>query len=109
MKLDKETRDAIVAAVKKAATDMHEMYDEEWVTGDQLGEVMPFFSKDWLRRYGAMIPRERLSVKDLRGEIHRTCWCYPKKRLLRMLNNGELRRMSVGGCGAHAPLTGANQ
>ena len=91
MTLDKQTRMAVASAVKKAAIEANEIYSERWLTADQLCETIGFFTKDWLKRYGSKLPRECVRVKDDNGVEHRTCWCYPLKRILRMVADGELR------------------
>lgn len=93
--IDKVTRDAIAASVKKAMIEAQEVYDEVWLTGKQLSEQVGFFTKEWLKRYGMTLPREAVKVKDRNGVIHRTGWCYPKKKILRMIADGEMRRLKV--------------
>lgn len=93
--IDKVTRDAIAASVKKAMIEAQEVYDEVWLTGKQLSEQVGFFTKEWLKRYGMTLPREAVKVKDRNGVIHRTGWCYPKKKILRMIADGEMRGLKV--------------
>lgn len=95
MTLDKQTREAIAASVRKAAMDANEIYDEVWVTGKQLSEQVGFFTKEWLKRYGMTLPREAVKVRDENGVVHRTGWCYPKKRILRMIAEGQMRQLEV--------------
>lgn len=91
MTLDKATREAIVEGVKRAALEMAEVYQEEWVTGEQLCAAVGFFTKEWLHNYGATLPRECVRVVDEAGVCHRTRWCYPKKKILRLISEGKLR------------------
>ena len=95
MALDKQTREAIAASVAKATLEAHEVYNEVWLTGKQLSEQFGFFSKEWLKRYGRSLPRETVRVCDEKGNWHHTGWCYPKHRILRMINNGELRSLRM--------------
>lgn len=95
MTLDKQTREAIAASVRKAVMDANEVYDEVWLTGKQLSEQVGFFTKEWLKRYGVTLPREAVKVRDENGVVHRTGWCYPKKRILRMIAEGEFRTLAV--------------
>ena len=95
MTLDKQTREAIAASVRKAVMDANEVYDEVWLTGKQLSEQVGFFTKEWLKRYGMTLQREAVKVRDESGVVHRTGWCYPKKRILRMIAEGELRTLKV--------------
>ena len=93
--IDRLTREAIAATVMKATREANEVYDEVWLTGKQLSEQVGFFSKEWLKRYGMTLPREAVKVKDRNGVIHRTGWCYPKKKILRMIADGEMRGLEV--------------
>lgn len=93
--LDRLTREAIAASVMKATREAAEMYDEVWLTGKQLGEQVGFFTREWLKRYGMTLPREAVKVKDRNGVIHRTGWCYPKKKILRMIADGEMRGLEM--------------
>ena len=92
--IDKVTRDAIAASVKKAMIEAQEVYDEVWVTGKQLSEQVGFFKKEWLKRYGDSLAvlgcRKDVKVKDRNGVIHKTGYCYPKKKILRMIASGEM-------------------
>lgn len=92
--LDKLTREAIAASVMKATREANELYDEVWLTGKQLSEQVGFFKKEWLKRYGDALGRigcrKEVRVKDRNGVIHRTGWCYPKKKILRMIADGEM-------------------
>lgn len=93
--IDKTTRNLIVEAVSKASMEVNEMYTEQWLTAIQLCEAIPMFSPEWLKRYGRTIPRERISVKDANGVEHNSGWCYPKKRILRMIHEGRLRDLKM--------------
>lgn len=95
MVLDKQTREAVVATVRKATIEMHEVYDERWLTGEQLCEEIGFFSREWLKRYGRTLPRECVRVTEKNGVQHKTGWCYPKMKILRMISEGSLRNLSV--------------
>ena len=94
MQLDKRTREAIASCVMKATREAAEMYDEQWLTGAQLSEQIGFFKKEWLKRYGDALGRvgcrKEVKVKDRNGVVHRTGWCYPKKKILRMIAEGEM-------------------
>ena len=86
---------AIAEAVKKATIETQEMYQEQWVTGDELCKSISFFTKEWLKRYGEGLPRERVGVQDENGVNHKTSWCYPKMRILRMIGEGSLRQINL--------------
>lgn len=96
MTLDKATREAIAASVKKATMEMQEVYQERWLTGKQLCAEVGFFTEKWLKMYGQTLPRECVRVTTADGVAHKTGWCYPKMKILRMIHDGELRSLTVG-------------
>ena len=83
MKLDKETREAITAAVRAAQIEAVEMYDEKYVTGKELCQQIAMFSPNWLENFGWKLPRERIEVVDDSGERRVTRWGYPLHRIKR--------------------------
>lgn len=91
--IDPVLRMQIVTEVGKIVADALEKGKEEWITGDELGRRFGFFTRSWLRTYGQLLPRERVSVVTEEGEEHRTGWCYPVHRIERMIAEGKLRRM----------------
>ena len=95
MTLDKATREAIAQAVRKATIEMQEVYQEQWLTGEQLCEAVPLFTKEWLHRYGQTLPRECVRVTTPDGVMHKTGWCYPKMKIQRMLAEGEFRGLQM--------------
>lgn len=95
--MDKLLRAEIVAEVTATLSRMNEAYGEVWLTGDQLCSQVGMFTRDWLKRYGHMLPRERVRVTDADGTSHRTGWCYPRNRLLRMIHEGKLRDLRMAG------------
>lgn len=95
VKVDKETRFAIQQAVKSAVAEAHETYTERWMTGAQLSAELPFFTREWLKRFGSSLPRERVGMEDAQGRTHYTGWCYPYKKILRMIAEGKLRQLKA--------------
>lgn len=98
--IDPVLRLQIVNELKAVMANIMEVSREEWVSGDELGRRFAFFTRSWLRTYGQLLPRERVSVVGSDGEEHRTGWCYPVHRIERMIHEGKLRRMvMLGGKG----------
>lgn len=91
MILDKDTRAAICQAVRQATAEAQEIYNEEWLTADQLSATVPLFTREWIRRYGKMLPRECVRFRTPDGVEHRANWCYPKNQILRMIREGAFR------------------
>ena len=62
--MDKYLRTEIVAEVKKSMTEILEVANERWLTGDELCEQFQMFSKGWLKAYGDRLPRQRAEVME---------------------------------------------
>lgn len=91
MKLDKETREAIITAMKEAQMEIAEIYEERWVPGRELCQEVSMFTKDWLECYGWKLPRERIEVVDDDGKTRVTRWGYPLHQIKRKIATGEIR------------------
>ena len=63
--MDKILRAEIVAEVKRSMAELNEVYQEEWLTKEQLCEQFPMFTPSWIKNFGekSSIPRERISVQ----------------------------------------------
>ncbi len=97
MLLDKATRDAISGAIAKGMVQRMEIYEEVWLSADQLVATFPMFSKDWLKRYGTAkgLPRERLEVYDVvEGKVIGSRYMYPKHRIQRWIAEHGNKEMS---------------
>lgn len=95
MILDKATREAVSLAVKKAVMEANEVYNEVWLTSEQLCEQVPLFKREWLRHNYNKLPNERVAWKDAQGVEHSCGRCFPKKRILRMVAEGAFRNMAI--------------
>ena len=105
MKLDKETKSAIVFAVDAAVREAMSQFGEEYVTGKELGKRFQMFTPNWLKLYGHLLPRTRAEVKEASGETHVTGWCYPVNKIGRMIETGEIKRLAnCGKLGSRAKL-----
>ena len=93
MTLDKETREAIAQAVRKAQMEAAEIYSEKWVTGAELCAIVGMFTRDWLENFGWKLPRERIEVTGDDGKTRVTRWGYPLHAIQRMIAEGRMRRM----------------
>lgn len=81
------------AIVRRAMEEKMEMYSEVWLTGEELGKVFGTFTRSWLKRYGHSLPRKQPRVVDERGEMHETGWLYPRNKIERMFETGEVERL----------------
>ena len=94
--LDKTTRDLIAASVERAVQKAMEDSNEVWLTAKQLCEQVGFFTVEWLKHYGRLLPREHSDIVNKYGDIvHTSHWYYPKHKIQRMIQNGELRCITI--------------
>lgn len=86
IKMDKRLRDAILKEFAGETIRYHyEVMNEVWLTAANLSEQIQFLSKEWLKRYGHLLPREQIVYEDENGVKHKTSWCYPLHRIQRMM------------------------
>lgn len=91
-KLDKNTRADLIATVKRVAIEILEGPQENWITADEVSQLFPFFSKEWMKKYGYLLPRKRVEVMDKNGVITRSRWYYSRNRILRMVRDNDILR-----------------
>lgn len=97
--LDKDTRNAIALAVEKGMARRMEMYEEVWLTGEQLCERFGMISAGWLEKNGKYLPRERMEVTNEEGRVVGSRWGYPYHRINRWIQEerGHVAIMLKGG------------
>ena len=94
--MDKMLRSEIMGEVRRAMVESLELYNEKWVTGQELCQQMGCFTKSWLKSYGYTLPREQVVVTEQdSGAAHSTGWCYPLHKIQRMLSTGELKNITI--------------
>ena len=70
-----------------------ELDREEWVTSKVLSERMPMLSADFIKKYGKVLPRERI-VYEEDGETKTTRFMYPLNKIGRLVASGQLRKIT---------------
>ena len=91
MKIDKETRQAIREAVRSAMTQMEEV----WLTGPDLCKQFGMFTPRWLKDYGEVLPRRRVTVTGMDGKSHATRWAYPKHEIAANIADGVYENIKI--------------
>jgi hypothetical protein len=84
---------SIAGVVRRALEEKLEMYEEVWLTADQMQQYFGAIKKSWLDRYGHSLPHRDLKVKDERGIEHKSARQYPRNQIQRMFANGEIERL----------------
>lgn len=72
-----------------------EATEEKWLTADQLIAQFGCFTTDWLKRYGHLLPRTKVSVLKADEVVRETKWCYPMHKINRMLQDGSIRNLTL--------------
>ena len=95
--MDNTLRAEIVAEVKRSMAEVNEMYQEEWLTKEQLCELFPMFTLSWVKTFGekSAIPRERISVQSEDGSGVRSRFMYPKHKINRLIAEGYFRNIVI--------------
>ena len=85
LQLDRQTRAMIADTIAKAVRQQMESYEERWVLAQELCELLPALSPDFLRRHGDSFPRKRFVVENDHG-TYRSRFMYPLHRIERMIS-----------------------
>lgn len=88
--MNKLEKTQVAAVVRDAIKNALEGSTEVWLTAEQVSEQFGMFSKGWLKTEGWRLPRTRAQWTDDDGTVHRTCWTYPRNRLQRMIEEGNI-------------------
>jgi len=89
--MDRTLRAEIVAEVRRSMTEILEVANERWLTGDELCEQFQMFSPGWLKAYGERLPRQRAEVMD--GNVKVSRWAYPQHKIARMIQDGTIKQL----------------
>ena len=89
-KLDRNSRADLMATVRRAAIEILEGPQEEWITSDEVSKRFPFFNKDWMKKYGYLLPRKRVEVIDKKGSITKCHWYYSRNKIQRMVRDDDI-------------------
>ena len=87
--MDRKLREEITAEVQKAVTAAMMAVGERWITADELCKQFQMFTKDWVEKYGDVLPRKKVNVEcTISGEKRGTHWAYPQHEIAMNIRNG---------------------
>ena len=89
--MDRVLRAEIVAEVRRSMTDILEVANEKWLTGEELCKQFQMFSPGWLKAYGERLPRQRAEVQE--GGVKTSRWAYAQHKSARMIQDGTIREL----------------
>jgi hypothetical protein len=86
--MDRKLREEIVAEVQKAVEAAMVKAGERWITKDELCKQFQMFTKDWVEKYGDILPHKRIKVTHLNGKTRKTRVTYPQHQIALNIANG---------------------
>ena len=86
--MDRKLREEILATVQKATETAMMTVCERWITADELCKQFQMFTKDWLEKYGDILPHTRIKVTHLNGDTRKTRVAYPQHQIALNIANG---------------------
>ncbi len=98
--LTREDITEIKTVVRLAIEEKMEMYEEVWLTPDELCHTFGSLTKSWLKRYGHTLPNRKTGVTDEQGVTHTSGRVYAKNKIQRMFASGEIEHLRC-----HAVIT----
>ena len=94
--MDRKLREEITAEVQKAVTAAMMAVGERWITADELCKQFQMFTKDWVEKYGDVLPRKKVNVEcTISGEKRGTHWAYPQHEIAMNIRNGVYDDMKL--------------
>lgn len=79
--LRNEVREEARAAMEAAAKAVMTQMEERWISGPELCKQFQMFSPKWLKFYGDILPRRRVTVTGIDGVSHSSHWAYPQHEI----------------------------
>lgn len=81
----------LFSLIEKAVMRVMNGQQETWVTGKELSERIPIFSQDFIKKYGQVLPREKMEYFGQDGAVCETRYMYPLHALNAMVQKGVFR------------------
>ena len=88
-----ELESVVASVVRRAVEEKLEMYEEVWLTADQMPQYFATLKKSWLERYGHSLPHRDPKVTDEKGIEQKSARQWPRNQIQRMFSNGEIERL----------------
>ena len=91
--MTKEEMIELKNVVRRTMEEQMEMYQEVWLTADQLCYTFGTMTKSWLKRYGHALPHKQPKVTDEAGNTHTSGRLYARNKIQRMFASGEIEHL----------------
>lgn len=89
--MDAKLRSEIAKEVRAAMTEACEQY----ITADEVCQQFQMFTKDWINKFGDILPRKRVKVTTLKGEPRKTHWAYARHQIAINIAEGVYDNMKL--------------
>ena len=86
--MDRKTREELVAAAERGAYMAMMRANEQYLTAEELCKQFQMFTKDWLEKYGDILPSKKITITLLDGKTRSTRRCYAKLEIAENIRNG---------------------
>ena len=87
--MDRKLREELIAAAERGAYLAMMRANEQYLTADELCKQFQMFTRDWLEKYGDILPRKQVHVEcTISGKTRDTRWGYAKLEIAENIRNG---------------------
>lgn len=94
--IDKKLREEMIAAAERGAYKAAILANEQYLTDKELCKQFQMFTKDWLDKFGDLLPRTKIRVKcTISGKERGTRWGYAKLEIAENIRNGVYDDMKL--------------
>ncbi len=92
--MDSKLRAMVANEVRQGMERYMETYNERYVSAKELSEQFSMFTPEFVKRYGRLLPRARVSVTDADGTVHHSGWGYARNKIARMIADGSIENLA---------------
>ena len=93
--MERKLFDRIIQVVVKAVTEAMMRICEKYITADELCEQFQMFTPDWIKNYGDILPRKKVTVTHLDGKTRTTRWAYAQYEIAKNIADGVYDDMKL--------------
>jgi hypothetical protein len=86
--MDRKLREDLIAAAERGAYLAMMRANEQYLTADELCKQFQMFTRDWLEKYGDILPNKKITVTHMDGHTRSTRRCYAKLEIAENIRNG---------------------
>lgn len=97
IQLRKEIRKDVIAVMREILTEAEEKY----ITAQELSNQFAMFKPKWVRQYGHLLPRKKVSVTEIRNDgqtVVSTHWAYPQHEIALGIKDGRFENLAIYVC-----------